>query len=187
MNRNTMLLLVIAAAFVQLAVPVSMIARREAALARGTLYRFPTAPVDPADPFRGRYVALSFRDLTAPLPDEPALHRGDRVHARIATNAAGEAYFASVSRAAPTEGDSLRTRVSWTGGRVTLQVPFDRLYLDEDLAPAAEQAYRERSRMGSSNDTFALVRVYRGMAVLQDVEAGGVSLREVARTAGSGK
>ena len=44
---------------VQTAVPLSMIARREFTLRNGRVYKFKTAPVDPYDAFRGRFVALA--------------------------------------------------------------------------------------------------------------------------------
>ncbi len=45
-------------ALLQIYTPVSMIIARESTLKEGVLFRFKTAPVDPYDAFRGRYVAL---------------------------------------------------------------------------------------------------------------------------------
>ena len=46
--------------FAQLAVPASLIWKRERTLRQGHVWKFRTAPVDPVDAFRGRYVALEF-------------------------------------------------------------------------------------------------------------------------------
>ena len=45
---------------VQLAVPLSMIVQKEIVHGEGTELRLRLQPVDPADPFRGRYLALRF-------------------------------------------------------------------------------------------------------------------------------
>ena len=58
---NILFPLFIVVAVVQIAAPASMILRRERALDRGERFLFRTAPVDPYDAFRGRYVAPSFR------------------------------------------------------------------------------------------------------------------------------
>jgi len=44
----------------QLLVPIRMIWERESAIHKGEVLHLKTAPVDPADPFRGRYVRLNF-------------------------------------------------------------------------------------------------------------------------------
>lgn len=62
MNRNLLLALLVVLAAAQLAVPASMIVQRETVLTQGRVYKFKTAPVDPVDAFRGRYVALRFEE-----------------------------------------------------------------------------------------------------------------------------
>ena len=47
---------------VQLVVPASMIYNAEAIIAKGTEYKFITTPIDPTDPFRGKYITLSYRE-----------------------------------------------------------------------------------------------------------------------------
>ena len=45
---------------VHLYVPAKMIFNKEAVLAQGKDYRFKTAPIDPYDPFRGKYIDLYY-------------------------------------------------------------------------------------------------------------------------------
>ena len=45
---------------VQLFVPANMILEQEDILKNGTPYKFKTAPIDPYDPFRGKYVWLGY-------------------------------------------------------------------------------------------------------------------------------
>lgn len=60
MNKHWRWLLFALLCVAQWAVPLAMVQRAERTLSEGTAYRFRTAPVDPADPFRGRYVTLDF-------------------------------------------------------------------------------------------------------------------------------
>ena len=46
--------------FFLLAYPTYLIYEQENILASGTIYKFPLAPVDPYDAFRGKYLALSY-------------------------------------------------------------------------------------------------------------------------------
>jgi uncharacterized membrane-anchored protein len=179
---------VVAAA--QLAVPAGMIVRREAVLRDGEAFKFRTAPVDPYDAFRGRYVALrldtgngedeggfGFRGV----PAEPGhtYRRGQKVHARIEIGDDGFAKLAKVTRTPPTDAPWLTARVSYSYGNdeVNLELPFDRYYMDESQAPEAEQAYNRLSSREVRN-TWVTVRVHRGHAVLEELYLDGLPVRE---------
>jgi len=79
----------------------------------------------------------------------------------------------------PDQGDYLKVRVSWwQKNEVYFTLPFDRYYLQEAKAPKAEQAYREHNRRNpSSADTYAVVRIKAGDAVLADLFVGGQPLQ----------
>jgi hypothetical protein len=63
---------------------------------------------------------------------------------------------------------------------VEVALPFDRYYLPEDLAPAAEQAYRTlASREPGPTRAWVDVRVRDGHAVLEELYLDGVPVREV--------
>lgn len=47
---------------VQWFVPGKMIWDKEAVLRKGKVFNFRTEPVDPSHPFKGRYIALSFKE-----------------------------------------------------------------------------------------------------------------------------
>lgn len=197
MKRAVMAGLLAAGIAAQFGVVASMIARRELTLRRGEAYRFRTAPVDPYDAFRGRYVALRLHD--AEQVTEVRFNRNQRVFARIGKDAEGLAVIEQVAERAAPEGVWLRTRVShcWeerreqkdgtnrlnvmTGKyRTRLDLPFDRYYMAEKLAPEAENAYRAASAAGKTN-AVAVVRIWRGFPVLAGVEIEGQRIEEVAR------
>ena len=175
----------------------AMIARRELTLRHGEVYRFKTAPVDPYDAFRGRYVALRLQD--ASQMTEVRFVRNQRVYARVGTDTNGFAVIEKIAAQAEPEGVWFKTRVSYcredwgepkgtnramvlTGRyRTRLDLPFDRYYMAEKLAPEAENAYRDANRRGATNDAAAVVRIWRGFPVLAGVEIGGRRIEEVAR------
>ena len=58
-----------------------------------------------------------------------------------------------------------------------LELPFERFYMEEELAPEAERVVRERSR-GGQRDAYIAVRVRSGSAVIEDLFVGGKPIRE---------
>ena len=181
-------------ALAQLGVPVSMIFGHERTLREGTVWRFRTAPVDPADAFRGRYVALAFEDRDALIAPGETIERGDRAFVQLSRDQLGFAALGPVRKSRPGEGDYLELEVGWieheASGRplANLELPFDRLYLEESAAPRAEEVYRESQRATGDvrRPAWAVVRVLEGHAALEDVMVEGRSLRELAGRAGCG-
>jgi uncharacterized membrane-anchored protein len=176
---------------VQFAVIASMIRSQERILREGTAFRFKTQPIDPADPFRGRYVRLGFEANRIPLPRGATADLKDRetLYATLATDAEGFAHFDGWSRGRPASGAFLKTRYlgdfgAWDTGtnpsaqkELRIAIPFDRFYMDEAKAPRAERAVRDATR---STNCWATVRILNGKAVVEDVFAQGQSLRTLA-------
>lgn len=185
MSRRTLLLALAAAGVIQLAVPLWMIAGYERTLARGTAWRFEVAPVDPADAFRGRYLALGFDAELTPLPAGSGIEGGERAFVSLAESPDGFARLGPPRETPPAEGDYLRLRVRTVyggkdGPQAYVDLPFERLYLPEGLAPAAEK--RLRDSLGDPDAglprAWAVVRVRQGRGVLEDLVIDGVSARQ---------
>ena len=178
MKTRLLLALFGLALFAQLAVPASMILKRERVLAHGQAFKFRTAPVDPYDAFRGRYVALGFDRNSVAAPPGHDFARGQTVHVRLEEDADGFATFAEVLRERPDAAPYLTTKIQYVGGNmVHLRLPFDRFYMDEDAAPAAEQAYWKYSA-SSNRNAHVQVRIEKGFAVLEDLYVDGQPIRE---------
>ncbi len=173
--RKKVVLLVVFVA--QLAVPISMIRTAESTIREGHTFRFETVPVDPVDLFHGRYVALQFSATHAPAIDDEPLEYGSRAYARIIEDEDGFAQISGVQRHKPDDPNYLTVRIEGTNeGRTQFGFPVNRFYMEEHIAPVAEQVYRER-RPGR---TWARIRVREGHAVIEDVLIDSVSLREAA-------
>ena len=164
---------------IQIATPLSMIAKRETTLKDGKQFKFKTAPVDPFDAFRGRYVALRIEADSAPKPGNIEFDHGQKVYAHITKDQQGFATFSKLTSKRPKGVDYLTTttRYSYDSTKVHLDMPFDRYYMEEEAAPAAERAYREHSRQ-KSKDAYITVRIKSGFAVLEELYVGGKPILE---------
>lgn len=180
---------------VQLAVPFHMIRSREIILREGALYRFLTQPIDPADPFQGRYVRLSYRDdfIDCEQNENFSLNYGDRIYALLDVDDQGFARFSGWSREEPAEGDFIKTNYryenrrwqadseTWTTNGILINLSFNRFYMDEAKAPRAEKLARNATL---STNCWANVRILDGKALIEDVYAEGKSLRVLAAKKG---
>jgi len=167
--------LFVVAALAQLAAPSSLLWRYEQTLRTGRAYKFRTAPVDPYDAFRGRFVALAFENTQAPARGGEHLKLRERAYVGIAEGADGFAQFTELSAEPPTEGDYLHVEPTWRNPTNThFTVSFNRYYMEETKAPKAERAYRERNwRSNTNRNTYALVRVRGGVGVIEDLYIDG--------------
>lgn len=172
------LFLVVVAA--QLYVPASMILNRESVLEEGAVYKFKTAPIDPSDPFRGKYIWLNFEADIFTVSDKDAWESGETVYARIDRDEDGFARLADVTKTAPEEGDYITTTVSFVDNDndLYLDYDFEVFYMEESKAYDAELLYRE-ARRDSLRTTYALVHIKEGDVVVSDVLIDGKPIREI--------
>ena len=180
MRKNLLVLgLFSCLALAQIAAPISMIARREVVLRDGAQYRFRTAPVDPYDAFRGRYVALAMEENKAPVPSGVKLGYGQKVYAHIEQDDQGFAKISRVTMERPSGDAYLAVHVRRVRkDHVSLSMPFDRYYMEEKAAPAAEAAYRKHSTRESKN-AYVTVRIKNGFAVLEELYVDGKPISEM--------
>jgi uncharacterized membrane-anchored protein len=180
MNTKVLFGLFVAVAVVQLAVPVGQIWKHEDILRTGTVYKFKTAPVDPYDAFRGRYVALNFADTQAPVRKGDTLGYRATAYVTLRVGTNGLAQFGELTATAPSAGDYLRVETTYG---TNFRLPFDKFFMEESKAPKAEDAYRQfGNRRGQTNaPTYAVVRVKNGRGVIEDLCITGVPVREFLR------
>ncbi|MEM8845949.1 MAG: GDYXXLXY domain-containing protein [Bacteroidota bacterium] len=173
---------------VQLFVPANMIWNNEDVLRTGKEFKFKTAPIDPNDPFRGKYIFLSFDNITVEIPKEHDWKRGEAIYVSIKEDNNGFAIIDSVSRKEPQQTqDFVKAEVgfinSYQVDKVTMNIryPFERFYMEESKAYDAEITYRE-TRRDTTKTAYALVNVKEGDAVLKDVLIDGVPIAELVNT-----
>lgn len=170
---------------VQYLVPMQMIWGRETTLKKGKEYRFQTEPVDPNDPFRGKYIVLSFKDNQFESLFQSKWKARQEVYVEFETNEAGFAIIKKIYSSPPKNTEYyLRTKIKYVRGvqhqKVTISYPFDRYYMDENKAATAEQLYREAQR-DTAQPAYAVVHIRKGDAVLKDVILDGVSIKDLVK------
>ncbi|WP_372641596.1 GDYXXLXY domain-containing protein [Ancylomarina sp.] len=184
MDRKYKLLLVfILVALVQLYIPAKMILESEDVLDSGTAYKFKTAPVDPTDPFRGKYITLRYKDNHIEVENKSDWFNGEEIYVILNKDKDGFAKIKFISKEAPQyKADYFKAKIRYVSSNGSNQVriayPFNRYYMEESKAEAAEKAYR-KSQADTSKVAYSLVRIKDGEAVLQDVLIDGVSIKDI--------
>lgn len=163
-------------AFAQLAVPASLIWKRERTWRQGHVWKFRTAPVDPVDAFRGRYVALEFEAEGQEISPPPNATFGQTVFVTLRENAEGFAEIDQVSSVRLEGDDFIEAQLQGN----TVSLPFDKYWVTEREAPAAESASRAQSRREKRN-AYVTVRVFKGDAALEQLYLDGLPLGEYLR------
>jgi len=164
----------------------SGIARYERTLRDGESYRFECAPVDPEDPFRGRYVALAFEAETTTLamPGTGEADGPTRVYAILGRDEHGFAQVTALASTPPDDADYLRVSAYVFGDSshrsTRLTFPFRRYFMEESAAKTTEADYRRALRSGSGGTTYATVRVRDGFGVIESLVVDGVDTKGAA-------
>lgn len=178
MNKNRRIFsLFVILAFIQLSVLLFMVLRWEDVLTNGQQYRLPAEPVDPYDPFRGRYVDIRVRGNTeGPIAEGARLQSGQTAYVLLDKDAEGFARIHAVTDKRSAGSDYIQTKAGWIedGNIVHFKLPFNRFYMREDLAPAAERAYRKQA---GKNGVIA-VRVKDGYGVIEGLYIGKQTIGE---------
>ncbi len=176
-------LLFVLMVLIHIVIPFQMIWERQMALDTGEIYYFRTEPVDPVDPFRGKYVALNYESDFWKTDTLCTLQRDDKVYVHLIKDSVGYASISSLSNEKPRSDDAYFTaRVRYVSRhkdslRINLRMPFDRFYMEESKAPKAEEVINVTDRTDTL-PTYAVVKIHKGNAVLEDVKVNEVSLVE---------
>lgn len=167
-------------------VPGSMIAGQEDVVRNGTPFRFRTEPVDPTDPFRGKYITLGFQATTFPRREDDKWRNGQTVFVVLREDKSGFAQIGDILPETPDETDFVEAEVAYTSeDDIVIRYPFERFYLEESKAADAETVYREGNARDSTQITYALVRVKKGRAVVEDVIINDRSIVDIVREMGA--
>ncbi len=164
---------------VQWVVPGNMIWQEENTIRHGKAYKFRTEPIDPNDPFRGKYIVLNFEvnSFQVNCPDWTGI---EEVYVYIEEDAEGFARATHVSpKLLESDQDYVIANVwSCYHGELRFGFPFTTYYMEETKAYKAELAVGQAQRDTSGRTCYALVYIRGERAVLHDVLIDDVSVRE---------
>ena len=155
-------------ALAQLAVPAAMVWQRNQTLKQGRIWKFRTAPVDPVDVIRGRYIALRFaaEEFAAPEKFEAD---NKSVYAVLKQGTDGFAEIDHLTTETAVTDDAVPVESAWWyGGKQQVRFPFNKFWVAEANAAEAERAYVENNRRDNQN-AYVTVRVRRGDAALDQL------------------
>jgi uncharacterized membrane-anchored protein len=184
MSKTIILVLFAATCLAQWFVPGQMISDRERVLREGKTYKFKTEPIDPSDPFRGKYITLNFEERSVEVLDPKEWERAGDIYVSIA-DSAGFARITKASMYEPEGIDYIKAKIAWVDSyqppyHVWIQYPFDRFYVEESKASKAERVSRV-TRNDSTTVVYAVVCVLDGTAALKDVMINDRSIADVVR------
>lgn len=185
MNKKTIVFIVfIILAAIQLYIPAKMIIDKENTLETGKSYKFKTEPIDPNDPFRGKYITLNFEETRVKVKSWKDWEDGETVYVTL-YDSAGYTKPKSIHKEKPGgDSDFIKVKIKYIirdkDNEVILEYPFDRYYMEESKAFEAEQVYRE-TQIDTAQKAYALVMVKDGNAVLKDVMINEIPIKEVVK------
>ncbi len=167
-------------------VPSKMIWNQEDILTNGEMYKFECKPIDPYDPFRGKYITLRFEEEDFIMKDHLDIKKGDRIYVALRKDTDGYAKVESISASEPTELDNIViANAGWRfmrednlNDQVNINFPFNRFYMEESKAKPAEDLVRESTR-DSLLSTYAIVMIKDGNAVIKDVMVDGIPIKDL--------
>ena len=174
------LLVFVVVALAQFSVPAWAVWMRTQTLSKGKLWKFRTAPVDPVDALRGRYVALAF--AAEKVPQAERLPAASVAYAILKEGSSGFAEIDHLSTTCPAGDNVIQVEPgAWWDGTQHVEFPFDKFWLTEKIAPQADRAYATATRQEKDN-AYVTVRVHNGDAALEDLYIDGQPLAAYLRT-----
>lgn len=183
-NKKNIILLFALVVLAQLYIPLQMIFNQEDIIKTGTEFKFKTEPIDPNDPFRGKYIILNYKERKIPVKNVKKWDYNQTVFAELGKDKNGYAKIILISKNKPQKKSNYFTaKISFINtykdNYILLDIPFDRFYVNENKAKKAETTYVE-SMVDQKNKTYALVAIKNGEAVIKDVRINEVSIRDLA-------
>ncbi|WP_299889386.1 GDYXXLXY domain-containing protein [uncultured Lacinutrix sp.] len=174
-------MLFILVAIAQLFVPIQMILGQEKVLNEGEVYKFKTRPIDPSDPYRGKYITLRY-DINTANTKDTLWERKEEVYVYLKKDSLGFAELVEVSKTPlAIDNDYVLAETSWynrNSKKLNFNLPFNRFYMEETKAKPAEDAFRIAQRDSLPNNTYGLVYIKDGEAVLKDVLINDMSIAD---------
>lgn len=184
-NKNIVIILFLIVAVVQLFVPSQMIYDQEDIINTGKIVKFQCEPIDPNDPFRGKYITLNFKENRIKVKNFKNWNNNETVYAIIETSTEGFAKIKSISKTEPIDNSIyLKLKINYIAeyddNKIYLDFPFNRFYMNENKAKKAEEVYAE-SIIDTTKIAYALVATKNGKAVIKDVLIDNISIKELAK------
>lgn len=182
MKTINIFIIFIFVALCQIFIPAKMILKQESILKTGVAFKFKTTPIDPNDPFRGKYINLNY-EIDSYITKDSLWANHQPVYVYLTKDSLGFAKIDTVSKTILEDMHSefVKAKVQWYNKRLNtlnIEFPYNRYYMEETKAYDAEVLVSERQRDTLPNDTYALIYVKNGEGVLEDVLVNEISIKD---------
>lgn len=147
-----------------------LILDEETVIRKGKAYKFETEPIDPSDPFRGKYIWLRFKESTVKVFDAKEWEDASSVYVTF-LDSAGYALIDRVSMYEPEGNDYLKVPFDLLyqePAALELRYPFNKYFLEESKAPEAERAYAQ-AQSDSALHCYGNIHIWKGKAAITGV------------------
>jgi len=176
MKKKYIFIAFIVVAIIQMLIPLSMVFEQELILATGQPYNFKTEPIDPNDPFRGKYIILNY-NINRYGENIEKWEVNEGVYVYLKNDSLGFAQIDTISKKIiASKADYVIANVSWLSdydSTVHFDFPFDRFYMEESKAKPAEDLFSFRS---DSLQSHALIYVRKGKGIIKDVYINNIPI-----------
>jgi uncharacterized membrane-anchored protein len=174
-------------AIIQLAIPAKMIMNSNNVITQGSTFLFKLKPIDPNDPFRGKYMTLSFEEDTFPI-DTCTTIGLTSAYVYIKNDSEGFADIQSVEYNTNLKGsDYIKADVycDYYGPvnklkepKIHINYPFNRFYMNELDISTVENKIRELLR-DTTATLYGEVSVYEGQARILSIKTSGKDILDI--------
>ena len=144
---------------IQILIPLGMIYNKYDILKNGQEVKFHVVPIDPYDPFRGRYVAINVENF---------LTNYDGRYGIVEVDEDGFGRIYTVSKTKPKDKLYVKSKK-----KNFFNMPIDRYYMDEKLAPEAD-----RLNFDENNKAYVVARIKNGNVVLSSLFVNDVPIED---------
>ncbi len=169
------------AVLAQWALPLTQIWNHEKVLAKGTLVKMRCMAPDPYDPLRGRYLRVSLQPQEVALPEGEKFVAGSSIYVQLVAGTDGVSTIGRAAAVPSRDGVWAKVRIRYSyGDTAHIDWPIDRFYVNEVIAPTADDWMSENLRNREAS-ILAEMRVLDGQMVLVDLSVDGRSFRDILR------
>jgi uncharacterized membrane-anchored protein len=187
-------------AIAQIFIPAKMIFGQEDIIETGKEFHFRTEPIDPNDPFRGKYIHLNYKDDFFYNTDTSIKwHSHETAYVILKTDDEGFAQIISTQKEKPdNDVNFLKVKLRYVSNysntnsdiinninnnnnnkeQININYPFDRYYMEETKSQDAEDYYR-KSSVDTNSVCYSVVKIKNGEAVLIDVVINDKSIKDI--------
>ncbi len=175
-------ILIIIVFIIQISIPLSIIFEKEDIIKNGIELKFHITPIDPYDAFRGKYLIINVDNSIYPDKikyNSSYYFKNQIVYVTIIKDKNGFNKFNEILLNKPADKLYLKTRIKYIYYKyttatiknreiryITIDIPFNRFYINEKYAKAGEELYNKYSR-GKKEYAHITVKLKDGKAVLE--------------------